>query len=208
MGFDPVSVMAVTAVASSALGAGEKAAGAKASAAAQSAAAGYNAQVADQNAQINLQNASLTASEGDVNAATQGQKNRAQIGATLAGQGASGINVNSGSSVNVRASEAAVGQQNVMQIRSDAVRKAYGYQTEAYGDQAQASLDRAAAKNDITAGKINSQADILSGISSVSGGLTNYMQAGGPLAGITSDSSMSLDPDADSSLPWSTNYSG
>lgn len=205
MGFDPVSVMAVAAVASSVMGAGEKAAGAKQAAAAQSAAAGYNAQVADQNAQVNLQNASLTASEGDINAGTQGQKERAQIGATLAGQGASGVNVNSGSAVNVRASEAMVGQQNVMQIRADAARKAYGYETAAYGDESQAELDRSSAKNATTAGKINAQGDILGGVSSVTGNLTKYMQAGGPLAGITSDST---DPDADSSLPWSTSYTG
>lgn len=188
-GVTSASNLAAASAATSIGGTATKAIGSIEAGNAQSAAAGYNAQIQQQNAQLNLNNADLTAAEGDINSAQAGMKTRAQIGGTLAQQGASGVDVNSGSSVNVRASEADVGMQNAMQIRGAAARQAYGYQEAAYGNNSQAALDIAAGKNAKIAGNTNAEAGILGGVSDVGDKLTKYMQAGGPLAGITSTDS-------------------
>ena len=144
---------------SSAIGA----AGAISSSQASAASAGYNAKVAQNNAQIATQNANFAGAEGNQNVAVQADKTRAQIGATLANQGASGVDVNSGSAVDVRASEAKIGMMNALNIRSQAARQAYGFQTQSASDIGQAQLDRSQQSSDKTAGYLNAGTTVLGG---------------------------------------------
>ena len=131
--------------------------------AASSSAANYNAQIAENNAKIATQNAAYTAGEGEQNVGAAGAKTRAVVGATLAGQGASGIDVNTGSDVDVRESEAMKGMMNTLDIRSQAVRQAYGLQNQALSDTAQSQLYKSRASSDKTDSIFSAGANILGG---------------------------------------------
>lgn len=132
---------------------------------AAAASAGYNAKVAQNNAQIATQNAAFAGGEGEQQAGVEGLKTKATYGGTLARQGASGIDIKSPSFQNVLTSEAELGKVNAMNIRSNAARQAYGYQTQATSDLAQAQLDRAQQKYAKRAGYINAASTIIGGAS-------------------------------------------
>lgn len=101
----------------------------------------YNAQVAKQNAYVASQNARLAGESGTATAAAVSLKNRAVYGTTKAQQGASGLDVNSGSAVDVRASEKELGGIDAYNSRVQAVREAYGYQVQSKNDLAESQLD-------------------------------------------------------------------
>ena len=156
---DPATLAIAATVGSSAI----QGIGAIQSSQAAAASAGYNAKVAGQNAQLATQNASFAGAQGEQEVGIQGAKNKAQIGAITANQGASGVDVNTGSSVNVRQSAAEVGMLNALNIRSNAAKSAYGYQVQSASDTAQAALYRSQQSADKTAGYLNAGADILGG---------------------------------------------
>ncbi len=131
-------------------------------AASQSAA--YNAQIAANNQVIAQQNATAAIQEGEANAGAASQKTKAQVGGILAEQGASGVNVNSGSSVDVRSSAAQNGELNAINIRADAARRAYGYQSEGANDKIQENLDKAESKNASITSGVESAGTLLSGV--------------------------------------------
>jgi hypothetical protein len=160
---------------------------------AQSASADYNAQVARNNQVIAQQNAQIALQQGDAAEQAQRQKTAQTIGAELAQEAASGVEPNSGSPLNVRASEAETGELNALTTR-------YNYGLQARNDLTQASSYGA------QAGLYGAQADwalpasILGGASSVSskwamyqqngifGSLFNSNQPKGQLAGGNADS--------------------
>src|SRR5215467_2711732 len=108
----------------------------------QAQAARYKAAVADVNANIADQNAAYERDVGDIVASQEGMKTRADVGAMKASQGASGIDVNSGSSVHVRESMIELGTYDEMTTRTSAARKAFAYGVEAMQDRSQADLYR------------------------------------------------------------------
>lgn len=128
---------------------------------AQSQADNFNAQVAEQNAIIATQKQQWAGEEGDQAASISQMKTAAKVGATQANQGASGVEVGTGSNVDVISSEREIGMMDALTIRSNAARQAYGYATEAYSDKAQAALDTYAGKNAITAGNIGAVSTLL-----------------------------------------------
>lgn len=135
------------------------------SAGANAAADTYKAQVADNNAAIATQQAEWTAENGDQAASAAALKTRATEAGIEANQAASGIDVNTGSAVQVQDSARILGKLDALTIRSNAARQAYGYQVQAINEKSQAQLDRFAAKNDIEAGKIGAASTILGGVS-------------------------------------------
>jgi hypothetical protein len=104
-------------------------------------AAAFNAQVASNNAKIATQNAAYAGAEGEARVQQSGMKTRALIGSEMANQGASGLDVNSGSASQVRESTETLGNLNALTVRSQAAQHAYGYQTQAVNDRAQSELD-------------------------------------------------------------------
>lgn len=126
--------------------------------------ASYNAEIAANNAKIARQNATATAHEGEINAAAASQKTRAELGSLLANEGASGVDVSSGSSVDTRTSAVQNGELNAINIRANAARQAYGYQTQAVNDIAQENLDKSEAQNAPIAADIGAGATLLGGI--------------------------------------------
>lgn len=135
-----------------AVGTGLSALGSITSGQAASKSAKYNAAVAANNAQTAQNNATLAGQEGAANANIEQQKTRANVGEIKAAQAANGVNVNKGSAVDVQSSAAELGELNAINIRSNAARSAYGYQTQAASDKAQSELDKQEASFDSTAG--------------------------------------------------------
>lgn len=152
---------------------------------AASRAAAYNAQVAENNAKLATQNARFAAAEGNEQVAAEQQNNRARTGAIAAAQGASGVDVNSGSAVNVRASQAELGELNALNIRSNAMRQAYGYETQSTSYTGQAGLDRAQAKDEKIGGYMSGAGSFLGGVGSAALNFANFQ--GGSGLGSTSD---------------------
>lgn len=149
------------------------------------AAAGYNAQIAENNAKTQTQNADFAGAVGEQNTAVAGAQTKARVGATLAAQGASGVDVNSGSAIDTRASEAKLGMLNELNIRSEAARQAYGYQTGAASATGQAALDKAQEGYDTTSGYLSAGSTVLGGIGKVSPYM-KWLSSGGTASPLTS----------------------
>lgn len=113
------------------------------------------AQIARNNAILAQRNANVTMGEGEVATSQQQLKNRATIGAITAGEAASGVDVNTGSALDTRASAAEVGQLDALTIRSDYARRAYGFRTQAQQDREQAAIYGAAAQQSILGGYLS-----------------------------------------------------
>ncbi len=125
-------------------------------------AAKFNATVSEENAQIATQKAAWAGEEGDQAASKSEMGTAAAAGHIKASQGASGVEVGTGSFADVDKSVKEIGMLDALTIRSNAARQAYGYQTEAYSDKAQTELDQFSAKNDAIAGKIGAASTLLS----------------------------------------------
>jgi hypothetical protein len=134
----------------------------------QSAMYKYQAGIATMNAKVAKQNAEYAIQSGESQSFQSGQKTRFQIGQQKTAQGASNLDVNSGSPSQVRDSQQAVGMVDQSTIRTNAGRKAYGFEVESAQDTAQAGADLAAAKNATTAGDIGAFSSIIGSAGSVS----------------------------------------
>ena len=128
---------------------------------------GYQAGIANLNKQIALQNADYSRAVGEVQAQNYGRGAAQRMGSIRAGEGASGIDIGSGSKADVQTSQQLVSDIDLAQIRDNAARKAYGYETEAVQDTAQASLYSSAAKEAPIAGDIKALGSLVSGTASV-----------------------------------------
>ncbi len=174
---DPVT-LGIASLAFSAVGTGVSAYGQYESSQAQSAAALYQAQVARNNQVIANQNASIALQQGQQQEQTQRIKTGEMIGSELASQGASGVNPNKGSSLDVRSSAAETGELDAATIRYNANLKARDFMTQASSYGAQAGLYSAEAGWDQTAGYLGMGSSILGGASSVSSKWLSYQQQG------------------------------
>lgn len=134
---------------------------------AKAASSAYQSQVAANNARIAQQDATLEIQAGETAAFNRGMKTRAQVGQEKAAQGAAGIDVNTGSAVDVRAGTEELGMLDALTIRSDAAKRAYARQVEATSDTAQAKLLEQQSQQEEDAGALGAAATLLSGASSV-----------------------------------------
>lgn len=175
MGIDPISIATAAAIAGAA-GGGVSAFGSYESGQAKAAADSYQAQVAANNAKIAEQNSKLDIQSGETAAFNQGLKTRAIVGQQKAAQGASGIDVNTGSASDVRAATAGTGMLDALTIRSDAAKKAYADEVQATSDTAQSQLDTAAASQDVAAGDLGAAGTLLSSASTVGGNYAKFQQ--------------------------------
>lgn len=171
-------VLAYAAIAATAISAGVSAYGSIQSGNAQAAAANYQAQVNNQNAQIAAQNATAATQAGNAQAEQEMMRNAAQQSRIRAEVGASGLDVNSGSAADVQSGQGIIGNLDVLTIRNQAARQAYGYETQSTGFSNQAQLNTAQAGFDKTAGTIGGIGSILGGASSVGSQYLNYQKTG------------------------------
>jgi hypothetical protein len=152
--------------------------GAASAASAKAQADAYNAKVAKANQQIALNNADSAAQSGEAQAGAEGEKSRANAGTIKANEAASGVDINSGSAVDVQASQASLGKLDALTIRTNAAKAAYGYQVQASGEGDTAQLDTSAASDAATAGEIGAGSSILGGVSSDANAYIKYQQSG------------------------------
>ncbi|SRR5258708_5033928 len=166
---DPVTAtIGAVGLAGSAIGGIVSGIGAKESGDASAAAYRYKAGVAMLNKQINDQNAVFAREAGGIKGMEEGLRAGQEISQTKAMQGASGIDVNTGSAVGVRDTQTKVSQFDQQVIEWDAEKTAYGYETKAATDVAESNLDLFAADSAKRAGTIAEIGSFLSGASSVS----------------------------------------
>lgn len=128
----------------------------------------YKAQVAKINADIDRQNAAWARTKGEKEAVQYGMKAAQQKGQIIAAQGASGLDVNSGSNRDVQVSQDKIKDMDLATIRENAAKVAYDYDTKATMDENQATLDIMSGKNAKSAGEIKALGSILGTASTVS----------------------------------------
>jgi len=128
------------AVALAAVAAATSAAGMISQGEAASRAASYQAQVARNNAITAEQNAQYASKAGEAEALDAGIKGSARLSHIKAAQAANGLDVNSGSAVDVRSTEALGSRLDVLRTRQNAALQAYGYRTQGTNQTAQAGL--------------------------------------------------------------------
>jgi len=138
----------------------------------------YQAQVAQNNSAIASQNATLAGQAGAQQVGMANQRTKAAVGAITAGEAGAGVDVAGPSAVAVQDSQKDIGMQDALQIRSNAARTAYGYETQASGFQSQAALDNMGAANasDVSTAMAG---DAFSGIGSASNGWANFTAKNG-----------------------------
>ena len=129
---------------------------------------GYQANMARINSQIALQNADYARNQGEQQAVIAGRQGAQQLGGIRAAQGASGLNVNSGSAADVQASQKSTTALDLTQIRSNAAKIAYNYDVQSTQDISQAGLYDLAGSNALTAGDLGAASSIIGGAGSVS----------------------------------------
>lgn len=129
---------------------------------------GYNAHVARLNAQIDKQNADYASNVGEDKAYVEGLKGAQTLGAIKVSQGASGLDVNSGSNKDVQTSQGIINKINTDTIRSNAAKTAYDYQVKAGQEKDQAAVYDKAGANATRAGMINVASSLVSTAGSVS----------------------------------------
>jgi hypothetical protein len=127
----------------------------------------YKAGVALINKQVNETNANWALETGDIKSEEAGLKAGQEIGQTKVQQGASGLDVNSGTNQAVRETQQSVSKFDQGIIQWDAAKTAYGFEEKAMTDTAEANLDVMAASSAKTGGTIAEIGSFLSGGSSV-----------------------------------------
>lgn len=141
-------------------------------------ASNYKAQQ-DANNAITANNNAIAAEQAGIVQAQQKQMQTGQtIGKIIASKAASGLDVNSGSSADLVASTADVGELDAQTIRNNADKTAYGYKTQGQNYESQAAIDKATGANAAQAGQLGAFSSMLSGASSVSGKWLDFQQKG------------------------------
>jgi hypothetical protein len=143
---------------------------------AQAASANYQAQVARNNQIIAQQNAVVAKQQGAVSEEAQREKTAQTIGGIEAQEGASGVNPNTGSFLNVRSSAAETGELNALTIRYNAGMATRNALIQGMNSGAQAGLLEQQAGYDTTAGMIGMESSLLGGASSVSNKWLTYQR--------------------------------
>lgn len=181
MGIDPGTLSLIATIAGG-LQTGMQVIGSLTQGSANKGAAEYNASVAAANAQIAKNKAAMAGAAGTAQVEQAQLQNRAKIGGLIASQAASGINVNSGSALDVRSSAQQLGQLNAITVRSNAARQAYGYDVESASDTGQQGLYQSEANNAMPAAEINAAGTVLGNAGSAASRYGQFqLQAGNSL---------------------------
>lgn len=135
--------------------------GARAGGEAAAAASRYQAQIARNNAIIAKQRADYAIAAGQQRAAIQSMKGAAVAGKIKAGQAASGIDVNTGTAVDVQASQRETAQLDTETALHNSQIEAYGYRVQASNFEAEAALKDSAAGYATQGGNLAGDAALL-----------------------------------------------
>jgi hypothetical protein len=149
---------------------------------AQADAANYQAQVARNNEIIALQQAAYTRQEGAAKAQQQDLQSAQLIGKQKATLGASGVDIESGSPLEIQASQASLARLDALTVQSNAERKAWGFDVEATNQKAQAGLYHMQAANAKKAATLAAFSSLLGGFGKFAGKWSGGGGAGGSLS--------------------------
>lgn len=152
--------------------------GADTKADAESAAYAYKAQVARNNAIIAERNAAAATEAGGVAGQSNDLKTKNLVATQLVTQAGSGIDVNSGTNVDVRQSAADLGRLDTLTILNNAAKQSAGFKQQAMGFEADATLATSAGKYARDAGDINIMSSLLSGATGVADKWSGYKSKG------------------------------
>lgn len=169
------------ALAAGVIGGGISAAGQLEQGQATANAANYQAAVSSNNAIIAKQNADYAEKAGLVQATTQGLKGRSVGGKIKAAQGASGVDVNSGSNVDVQQSQREAAQLDSETVLNNTELQAYGYRNQATSFDAQSKLDKLTAEQAPIGAAIGATGSLLSSASSLGFKWSTMGNSGGGL---------------------------
>lgn len=137
----------------------------------QSKLAGYNAQLA-------LGQKAATLRAGDIAAQQQLMKTGKEVGAAVASQGASGVDVGGGSAKTVQKAIQTSGQFDAATLRYNAATKAYGLQQEYASDMMQKQASKLGAIGSLVGGVLGMGTSFLGGAASASDKWLQFSAAG------------------------------
>lgn len=158
---------ATAALVAGAVGAGASAFGAIEGGQATANAAYYAAQVAKNNQTIANQNADYAIAAGQEKAATRSLKTAATVGAVKAGQAAKGVDVNTGSAVDVQVGAREAGHLDAETVLNNSELQAYGYRAQGVNYGAQGELDTLKGDQAITGSELSAAGGLLSSAASL-----------------------------------------
>ncbi len=170
--------LAIASLASTIIGTGVQAVGGMMGADARASEASYRAAIAQNNAKVSEQNARYAEASAAQRAEQQSMKTRAMVGEAVAAQASNGVDVNTGSALDVRASIAALGELSGLVIRNEGAREASNYRTQGAGYTASAGMYERAAADAEAGGAISAASTLLGGITSAGNMAIKDYQAG------------------------------
>ena len=141
--------------------------------------ANYNAAVASNNATIAQSNATRAEQAGAVAAENQGRKGAAQSGALKVAQASGGVDVDTGTAVDVQAGERETNVLDTETVMQNADLKAYGYRVQGENFTAQSQLDTAEASEAVPAATLKAGGGLLSSASALGPKFANFNWSGG-----------------------------
>jgi hypothetical protein len=129
--------------------------------------ANYAAEVAKNNQTIALQNAARAEQAGNVQAEASGRKGAARMGALKVQQAAAGVDVNTGTPVDVQVGQREINQLDTETVLNNAALHSYGYRTQASNFEAEERAQRSKADKAVPAALLSATGGLLSKASSL-----------------------------------------
>ena len=139
-------------------------------------AANYQAQVAERNREISEMQAVDAKKRGRVEETRKRRQTEQRLGAQRAAMAANGIDIDSGSSLDVLGDTAQFGELDALTIRSNTEREARGFRQQGQNFQSEANLSRARGSAAKTGSLFNAGSTLLTGASK---GATSFKKFNG-----------------------------
>lgn len=173
-----IETLAIASLAASAASAGVGAMGASTTAAANADAYNYKAAVANNNAILAKRNADQATEAGAVGAQVNDLKTKNLTATQLVTQASNGLDVGSGTNVNVRQSAQDIGHLDTLTILANAAKNSAGFKAQGANFTAESVLDTKSASNAQTAGQFDVAKSLLGGATSFSDKWVGYSNKG------------------------------
>lgn len=139
----------------------------------------YQAQVANENAKIANKNAATERQTGIEEARLQRIKTMQTIGSQQTAMAANGMDITSGTSLDIIEDTAAMGELDALQIQTNYERKAQAYEQQANNFSNEANMDVIAGKNAYRTGITNAAQTGLNGVSKLTSVSSKWLGFGG-----------------------------
>lgn len=141
-------------------------------------AANYQAQVAANNSALEAQRAAEIRRQGQEALAEQGRKSAQKLGSVRAALGAAGVDVNSGTALDVQEGSAEIGRLDSLRVWSQAVNKAFEADVQSTNYANEGTLTRMKGKSASAAGNIGAATSLLGAASSFSSKWAGFSRTG------------------------------